>query len=626
MKRAVTLSLIVGLAACATPQRPSTLDDAIARELEAIKDAPVKPRPNRALEQALIPPLAIELPRVNGQALEPRFDLSVRQAPAPQVFMSIVQGTRYSMLLHPDVAGTVTVNLKDVTVKEALDSIREIYGYDYKIEGTRIFVQPIAMQTRVFRVNYLIGQRWGRSDTSVNSGISRTSQAEIPQQNYMTSVYAPIAGQPGISSPTGLSPIPSRPGATTQITTVARNDFWADLTDSLRSIVGIAATPQAPTASGAIGGLPGGGGGAVPQAPTVPGAAAPADGRSVIVNAQSGVVVVRAMPAEIKAVEEYLRALRISIERQVMLEAKIIEVTLGDGYQAGVNWALFNNRAIGGVTGPLTLLGRTGNVSQGSQTFSPSTRQWLSDTATGPGTSPLGNGSLFGLALQTDNFAALVQFLETQGSVQVLSSPRIAAVNNQKAVLKVGTEEFFVTNVQGGTAPATGTTTGATTTLPTLTVQPFFSGVSLDVLPQIDEDGSVTLHVRPTVSVVEQDNRSVNLGSTFGTITLPLARATSSETDSVVRVLDGNIVAIGGLMKIDVADNRSGLPGVQDSAVGGVFGSRRRTTVKREMVVLIKPTVIRDEQALANDARNSLGRIQEMTGRPGFVVMPGQQR
>ena len=155
---------------------------------------------------------------------------------------------------------------------------------------------------------------------------------------------------------------------------------------------------------------------------------------------------------------------------------------------------------------------------------------------------------------------------------------------------------------------------------------PFFSGIALDVLPQIDEDGSVILHVRPTVSIVEQDNRTFNLGSQFGQITLPLAKSTASETDSIVRVTDGNIVAIGGLMKVDVVDTRSGLPGTADSAFSGLTGSRRRTVIKRELVVMIKPTVVKTENELTEDARNAATRMDGMMGRPGFVTMPSQLR
>jgi MSHA biogenesis protein MshL len=486
--------------------------------------------------------------------------------------MSIVSGTRDSMLVHPDVAGAISVNLKDVTIQEALESIREIYGYEYRIDGTRIYMQPTGMQTRVFRVNYLIGQRTGRSDIRVTSG----SVTDTPGIGG--------TGAPGAVPVTGPGLLPGVLDSS-RIQTQTRSDFWEDLKQTLQSIVGTA------------------------------------DGRSVVVNPQAGVVMVRAMPTELRNVEAYLKAIRASVERQVMLEAKIIEVTLSEQFQAGVNWALFSTtrKASGGLLNPNTTLGTTGPLSTGSgPTLSPGTlaadvaaANLATSGVTGTLISGAPGGSLLGLAFQTQNFAALLQFLDTQGLVQVLSSPRIATLNNQKAVLKVGTDEFFLTNIAGGTSTGTGVTTTASTTFPTLTLRPFFSGVALDVTPQIDEGSNIILHIHPSVSDVQQDNRQINLGVVFGgAVTLPLARSTVSETDSIVKVGDGNIVAIGGLMKVDVDEERSGVPGVQDlPAVGNLFRSRSRTSVKKELVILIKPTVILGDYDSSGEIRQARERI-----------------
>ena len=292
----------------------------------------------------------------------------------------------------------------------------------------------------------------------------------------------------------------------------------------------------------------------------------------MVVSPQSGVVVVSAPSREMRAVEQYLRDSQISVERQVMLEAKIIQVTLSDGYQSGINWSAFRSTgpdvAIGqsGNAGT-TVLGSRGQVLQGGgQTLNLSTSSVTTAASTLAADNPA--SGVFGLAFQTSNFAALLQFLQSQGNVQVLSSPRIATLNNQKAVLKVGTDEFFVTNVSTVT-----TTTGATTQqTPTVTVAPFFSGIMLDVTPQIDQQNNITLHVHPSISEVTESKRVVDLGGTVPSITLPLAKSSISETDTIVRVPDGNIVAIGGLMSVDVRDNgrhsgrprrRVGRPGAQ---------------------------------------------------------------
>jgi len=217
-------------------------------------------------------------------------------------------------------------------------------------------------------------------------------------------------------------------------------------------------------------------------------------------------------------------------------------------------------------------------------------------------------GSLFGLAFQTSNFAALLSFLETQGNVHVLSSPRIATLNNQKAVLKVGRDEFFVTNIST-TTTATGSTS---TTTPSVTVQPFFSGVALDVTPQIDDAGNIILHIHPSVSNVTTVDKPLNLGNA-GSFSLPLASSTVSETDSVVRGRDGQIVAIGGLMRQASMSDRSQLPGAGDVPVlGGLFGNTNRVMQKRELVILLKPTIVQGNEAWNQDILESQQRIQGM--------------
>lgn len=216
-------------------------------------------------------------------------------------------------------------------------------------------------------------------------------------------------------------------------------------------------------------------------------------------------------------------------------------------------------------------------------------------------------GSLIGLAFQTSNFAALLDFLESQGNVHVLSSPRIATLNNQKAVLKVGTDEFFVTNV------STTTTTGtATTSTPSVTLQPFFSGIALDVTPRIDENNEIILHVHPSVSLVSTVTKTVNTG-VGGTLVMPLASSSISETDSIVRARDGQIVAIGGLMRQATFDDQSGLPGLPKA----VFGQTNKRTEKRELVILLKPTVVDSDKDWSDDITRSRDRVNGMANSSG---------
>ncbi len=572
MRRLLAAFAMSVLGACALepPKMQAGVDPSILAEVNRARERPAA-APPAAVDQALLPPLRMEMPTARGRPIDTRFDLSVSNAPAPQVFMSLVSGTRYSMLVHPSVAGSISVNLKDVTVREALDSIRDLYGYDYKLEGTRVFVQPAGLQTRVFQVNYLPGTRRGLSDVRVQSGAVTDSGPAAPS-GAPGAVPGPTTGAPGGAV--------SRSLESSRVTTNQQTDFWVDLRAALVALVG----------SG--------------------------EGRSVVVTQHSGVVVVRALPAELRIVDQYLRATRLAVERQVMIEAKIVEVTLSDGFQSGINWALFRNDGPNIAAGQLsssttpsttTALGaRPQGLSTGGLTADTPNRAL--SAATGALGLLSGNpaGAVFGLALQTSNFAALLSFLETQGNVQVLSSPRLATLNSQKAVLKVGTDEFFVTNVTT-TSTVTGTSTQST---PSVTVQPFFSGISLDVTPQIDESGNVILHIHPTISDVSESVRVVNLGGQIAEIRLPLARSTVSETDTVVRVNDGSIVAIGGLMSVSISDSRGGLPGVAD-----LMRNTTRSVRKKELAILLKPTVIHSDRNWDADLNEARGRLESM-GQP----------
>lgn len=230
MKRILAWIGVALIAACATPPpRPTSVDLAITTEVDQAIAGP-GPRQAQVPDQALLPPLRMEMPSVAGRPMDPRFDLSVSSAPAAQVFMAIASGTRYSMLLNPAVGGTITINLKDVTVHEALDSLRELYGYDYRIDGTRIFIQAAGLQTKIYRVNYLVGQRRGWSDLRVQSG-SLADNASPSGPPSPVSQASPTPGGQGTQTAGGGAG--QRSIDSTRVTTTVVNDFWADLRNAL---------------------------------------------------------------------------------------------------------------------------------------------------------------------------------------------------------------------------------------------------------------------------------------------------------------------------------------------------------------------------------------------------------
>ena len=561
---------------------PNATYDAIAQEMAKANAQPA-PRPavDDAVANALLPPaatLASQLPKARP-ALEERFNVAFNNVPAQQFFRSIVAGTRYNILVHPDVSGTITANLKDVTLPETLDAIREMYGYDYKIEGTRISIKPLTMQTKMFHVNYLVGKRRGSSNLRVTStSVSNAVNNQNGTQNGGQGTSGQNNGNQNNQYGSGQGQVES-----TDVNTTSDNDFWADLKAAVEAIVG----PKE-------------------------------GGRNVVISPQSGVIVIRAMPDELRNVDAYLKATQLAVDRQVILEAKILEVELNDSYQSGVNWASFasirsshDNRVSGGIISPgasLTPLpfggGQPAVITDPATGLSASTGFSLSNAANAA-------GSMFGLAVQTSNFAALLSFLETQGTVHVLSSPRVAAINNQKAVLKIGTDEFYVT----GVTTTTALSNSANTVTPSVTLQPFFSGVVLDVTPQIDEKGNILLHVHPSVSQVSTVNKDVSLGSA-GNLTLPLAASATSELDSIVRGTNGQVVAIGGLMRQSSTNDSSAVPGATNVPVlSTLFGAKKRVNQKRELVVLIKPTIVEGINNWNDDLLDANRRIEQLDPR-----------
>ncbi len=518
---------------------------------------------------------------------EARFDLIVNNALAREVFMAMVTDTRYSMLMHPEVTGTLSVTLRGVTVREALEAIRDVYGYDFKLDGRRITVYPPTLQTRIYSVNYLNAQRTGKSEVRVSSGTQAPTQGGNNPGGQQQQTY-PGGGQPNQQQ--------FQPQENARVSTTTKTDFWAEITDSLRGIVGSAA------------------------------------GRNVVVSAQSGVIAVRAMPDELRQVEAFLKAMRISVERQVMLEAKIVEVQLRDGFQSGIDWSILRGRGAGGVVSngntldPITgavIPSRNILVNPGGKVPGlPSTTTPLLQDATG--FPAIGRG-IFGLAFATGGFEGVLSFLESQGDTQILSSPRVATLNNQQAVLKVGSDDYFVTSITGGTITTGTISTGTSTTLPTVNLTSFFSGIALDVTPQIDQADTITLHIHPSITTVTEVTKQVDLG-TIGTYRLPLPSSATNETDTVVRVTDGNIVAIGGLMQLTAQGTKSGLPGSTNIPfLSNLLGNQQKASSKRELVVLIKPTIIRTSEDWAERGRDARDRVDELDAARRVITVGGSK-
>lgn len=544
------------LSACASQTSPSSrssldrmVDNAFKGD-QAPTVATEQMATNDEVASALLPDLKLSAPGAGSIDVEPRFDIKVNRARVRNFFMGLVDDSNYNMILHPKVKGRITLDLKNVTVTEVMEVVRDVYGYDFEKSNTAFSVFPNTMRTRIFSMNYLNVNRTGGSNMSVSSG----------------QVTESVSG-------TGESANTTQSVSGSKLNTESKSDFWVELKASLTALIGNK------------------------------------KGRNIVVSPQSGMVIVRAMPHEIRSVEKFINKTQSFVQRQVIIEAKILEVELNERFQTGINWSALkidgSNQGLIGQTGGGSIFGGDGTTSLAGNPgdLNPSALSQPINTAT----SAL--GGMFSLALNVGTrFSAFIEVLKTQGDVQVLSSPQISTVNNQKAVIKVGTDEFFITDVESDTT----TTTGAASTQSNVELTPFFSGVALDVIPQISETGEIILHIHPTVSSVTEKIKNINVSS--GTsLSVPLAISSIRESDSIIRAKSGQIVIIGGLMQNSVEQNVSKVPLLGDlPLLGALFRHTQDITKKSELVILLKPIVVDSDEKMNEQVNRMKSRFKQV--------------
>ena len=402
-----------------------------------------------------------------------RFEVAANEVDIRDFFVGLVDDTPYSVAVHPEVSGKISLNLKDVSLDEVIKVIIRMYEIDVFRDGKIVQVLPAKMRTESIPVNYLMLQRSGSSSVSVVAGgvsqfdqgagsSSSSGNLNNSVNNQNSSNGNGTGGSGGGSQLNGAN-----------IQSASETDFWGELKTALESLVG------------------------------------KDKGRYVIVSPQASMVTVHALPSEIAAMKDFLNKSEESLQRQVILEAKVIEVTLKDDYQQGVNW----EQVIGHI-------GST-DITFGTSAVGAATNSIAAEL-----------GGSTSISFKNTDFSGVINLLETQGDVQMLSNPRVTAINNQKAVIKVGQDEYFVTEVSSTTV-----TGNSTTTTPEIELTPFFTGIALDVTPQIDVNGSVILHVHPSVTETAEQKKVITLNNEE--FILPLAQSNIREADTIIRAGSG---------------------------------------------------------------------------------------
>jgi len=477
--------------------------------------------PPAVVTEALIPSFNQSLFANKPIKQAAKFSISLHEVDAREFFMSLVIDTDENMLVHPDVSGVISLELKNVTIAQVMDAVQKVYGYDYKKNEMGYIVYPATLQTKIFKINRLDLVREGQSNTRVSSGQLSENDDDSNEDEVNNS-----------STSTSGS----------WISTKTQTDFWHEINIALQTILSI--DPQT----------------------------------SVSINRQSGVIVVRAKPMQLREVEQFINTTQNQISRQVIIEAKIIEVILNDSHQAGVNWQSIVREA-----------------------------KNLAPILTGIGAV----GSVFSISAQWGDFAAVVELLETQGKTNILSSPRISTLNNQKAIIKVGSDEYFITDISSNTV----STGSSTITNPDITWTPFFSGIALDVTPQINDMDDITLHIHPSITRVENQVKEFTINGEDGS--LPMALNTVRESDSIVKAKNGQIVVIGGLMQEITKENKNGVAGLtQIPYIGNLFRVNTGEVRKSELVILLKPTIIKNDNDWSSSMESSRKQLKQLQNYP----------
>jgi MSHA biogenesis protein MshL len=551
--QAIAIALTLLLVACTSlqPTKSSNVANAFSGVAPQARSNTKTPT---AITDALVPDFNQTLATSQNSMQQTRLNISVNEVDAREFFMGLVVDTEENMLVHPEVTGTISLELKNVTIAQVLDAVQKVYGYDYKKNDMGYIIYPATLQTKTFKIDRLDLLRIGNSNTSVSSGKQGGQSGSQGSNNQQTGTQGsnPLASSPlGISSSgMGSSGTQNANSSSSSVRTITKTDFWLELKDSLNHI--IAVDPQA----------------------------------TVDINQQSGIVIVRAKPMQLREIESFLSATQTQISRQVILEAKILEVTLDDNHQDGVNWESIVKEGINKAP----LLTGIGGVMD-PNTFA----------------------SVFTLGAHSGDFRAFVELMGTQGKTNVLSSPRISTLNNQTAIIKVGQDEYFAYDIQTGSTGSTGAIGSTVVSTPFPKLDVFFSGIALDVTPQIDDNEDITLHIHPSITQVKQVDK--NFGNTIGI--LPLALTTVRESDSIVKAKNGQIIVLGGLMQENDNEKKQGVTGLAAIPyIGNLFRVNTGTTQKSELIILLKASFIGSDADWQKDINSSKQRFERLDSQP----------
>jgi len=593
------------LAACSSiqPQPPS------AGHIRA--EAQAAPSPN--IPAPVVSTVTLARPKAAAKAES--YSVSVRNIPVQDLLFALARDAKLNVDIHPGINGIVTINAIDQTLQQILTRVAKQVDMRWELDGPNLVVMTDSPFLRNYKVDYVNMSRDVSGTVSINTQIASTS----------TSAASGAAAGGGNNS-------------STSVKSNAQNNFWLSLEKNLKDILresdkilpeGSSETviersdQQATTGTGAQGQASGARSGAAAtnlagspnaaslqqQGTTVVKRTTFREAASIIVNPEAGVVVVRATSRQHEKVQEYLDLVLTNSRRQVIIEATIAEVSLNDGYQQGINWQSLRTLRAGVPTAGFSA------AQNPNYTTATSTVPDPFGTAGSFSAPPGSFAFLLNYVAPGLGLSSTLSLLETFGKVKVLSSPKISVLNNQTAMLKVVDNVVYFLIKNDSTTTTTGTTNNFTSTPQSVSV-----GLVMSVTPQISENGSILLNVRPTISSLK------GAGKTDPTPGLAVANVVpeiqTREMESMLRLSDGEVAVMGGLMEDRISNTTNQIPGLGDiPGIGNFFRNRNETSTKTELVIFLKPTIVRDP-SINGDYR---GFRDQLPSRDFFAGKQDQQ-
>jgi general secretion pathway protein D len=582
-----------------------------------IRAESVPPPADPRIPQPVLQSPSLPVPKPTPKA--ETYSVVVNNVRVQELLFALARDAKLNVDIHPGITGTVTLNALDQTLPQLLTRIGKQVDMRYELDGPNLVVLPDTPYLRTYKVDYVNMGRTVSGTVSINTQISGGT--------------ATAAGTPGGLGGTSIG---AGNVASTTITNQSNFRFWEDLEKNIKDLLRetdkilpegseetVIERSDVQTTTGSGTRAPAAGTtrrGNSPPLATAPGTGVTEDsGRtvvrrttfreagSVIVNPETGIVTVRATSRQHEKVEEFLDQVMVSAKRQVLIEATIAEVRLSDNYQQGIDWQYLRDRAAQTAIG------------QGSTTrrVNPATGAFETITSTLP--SAVAN-TVFTAAWRSGGFTAAIRLLESFGNVKVLSSPKLSVMNNQTALLKVADNRVYFTVEATPTTVITGATAVPLTATITARPNTVAVGLFLSVTPQISDADAVVLNVRPTVTRITGFVADPTPALATAGVQNLVPEIQTRELESMMRVENGEIAVLGGLMQDEVDYRTDAVPGLSKLPVlGNLFNQRNETSRKTELVVFLRPVVIRDA-SIAGDYR---GYRQQLPDQDFFGNLRG---